>query len=391
MNLTRKKLFLFGFVALLLVGIPASIYIVQQQQQTQSRAAKSTNITFSPESSAAAPIQKNVGDDVPLDVMIDPGSNLVSFVKLEIQYDPDKIATASSNAFTANSVVFPSVLEGPVYTPGKIAVTLSVGPDPTKAIQTKVKAATIAFKAIANTGPGTPTLVTYSASTQALSIGPNDQASENVLSSATPATIIIGGTAIPTTADATPTTAIPTDAPLPTDAPVPTTPPVGEPTAVPTLSDGGTPTNNVVPTCDSLAVDRETTGTAPFSLTFTANGTDTDGTVSKVTYNFGDGQVSDVTTGGGVGTATINTQISHTYNNPGSFQASAVLTDNVNGISDSANCTQTITVQAASGSATTAPSPAPSIAATGSTEVVMGIGAIALFLMVGGGLLFFIL
>lgn len=395
MNFSGKKLFLFGFIALLLVGIPVSVYLLQQQQEVRSRAEKATILTFSPESSAAAPITKSVGDDIPLDIMIDPGKNLVSFVKLEIQYDPDKIATASSNAFQANTTVFPSVLEGPVYTPGKISVTLSVGPDPTKAIQTKVKAATVSFKAIGNTGAGTPTLVTYSATTQALSIGPNDQASENVLASATPATIVIGGAAEPTTeitptvAEATPTTAVPTEAPQPTTPP----PSTDNPTPIPTVGDGGgTATDTTPPVCDSLTVDRETTGAAPFSLTFTANGTDSDGTISKVTFNFGDGQVSDVTSAGGIGTATVNTQISHTYNNAGTFQASAVLTDSNNGISDSANCTQTITVQAASGSATQAPaSPAPSIAATGSTEVMMGIGAVALFLTIAGGLVFFIL
>lgn len=392
MNFSGRKLFLLGFVVLMLVGIPVSVFLLQQQQETRSRAEKATILTFSPESSASAPISKNVGEDIPLDIMIDPGKNLVSFVKLEIQYDPDKVATASANAFQANTVVFPSVIEGPVYTPGKISVTLSVGPDPTKAIQTKVKAATLNLKAIGNTGAGTPTLVTYSATTQALSIGPNDQASENVLASATPATIVIGGTAeptgdvTPTIAEATPTTAIPTDAPIPT-----TPPQTSDPTPIPTLSDGGVPTDTQNPVCDSLSVDRETTGTAPFSLTFTANGTDSDGTISQVTFNFGDGQVSEVTSAGGIGTATVNAQISHTYNNAGTFQASAVLTDSNNAVSDTANCTQTITVQSASGSASTAPTAVPSIAATGSTEVMMGIGAVALFLMIGGGLLFFIL
>jgi len=401
-NFSGKKILLIGFAVVMLVGIPLTVFLLQQQQEVRSRAEKSTNISFTPDSSQTAPIQKAVGDSIPLDIMVNPGKNLVSFVKLEIQYDPEKLATTAAG-FQANTVAFPSVLEGPVYTPGKIAVTLSVGPDPTKSIQTTTKAATITFKALAGTPQGTPTLVTYGATTQVLSLGSNDQASENVLSSATPATIIIGGGAVsetpaPTTAEeptstpeasATPTTE-PTVTTAPTEAP--TTAP-GEPTATPapTSGDGGDTTSNESPVCSSLVVDRETSGNAPFSLTFTANGTDTDGTVSKVSFNFGDGQVSDVTDAGGIGTNSVNAQVSHTYNNPGTFQAYATLTDSSNSVSQQGNCQQTITVTA-SGSATTAPvQNNPTIAPTGTTEVLIGVGVAALSLILGGAFLFFFL
>ena len=178
MNLSGKKLFLIGFIVILLVGIPLTVYILQQQTNTQQHAAASTNLAFSPNSSASAPIQENIGSTIPLAITVDPGKNLVSFVKLEIQYDPTVLATASANAFVPNVSAFPSVLEGPIYSPGKIAVTLSVGPDPTKAIQQAVTAATINFVALKATPPGTPTLVSYTTNTQVLSIGPNDQASE---------------------------------------------------------------------------------------------------------------------------------------------------------------------------------------------------------------------
>src|SRR5258708_7663102 len=129
LHLSGRRIFLFGFIAVLLIGIPVTIYLVQKQQQTKSQAEKSTNLSFAPDSSTAAPIKKSVGDPIPLDIFVDPGKNLVSFVKLEIQYDPEKIATASANAFTQNSSVFPTILEGPIFSPGKISVTLSVGAD----------------------------------------------------------------------------------------------------------------------------------------------------------------------------------------------------------------------------------------------------------------------
>lgn len=413
---SRKRIFLIGFALLLLIGIPVTIYLVQKQQEVRSHAEKSTNLTFSPTSSATAPIQKNVGDSIPLDIMVDPGKNLVSFVKLEIQYDPDKLATTGATTFQANTVAFPSVLEGPIYAPGKISVTLSVGPDPTKAIQSAVKAATITLKALANTPPGTPTLVTYGATTQVLSIGSNDQASENVLASEAPATIVIGGSApsgnpsntpsskpsegIPT-GTPTPTIAIPSSTPTATEKPTATIAPSSIPTNTPTptipispapTGTGGGGGTNQIPVCNSLVVDRATTGTAPYAITFTANGTDSDGTISKVTFNFGDGQVSDVTQAGGIGTNTVNVQLSHTYENTGTFQASAILTDNSDGISTATtSCKQTITVTAAGVSASPAAgTPTPTIAATGPTTVIYGAGALFL-LVIGGGLLFFLL
>lgn len=406
MNLSGKKLFLIGFLVVLLVGIPLTVFLLQQQQEVRSRAEKSTIVTFSPDSTQAAPITKAVGDTVPLDINVDPGKNLVSFVKLEIQYDPEILATASANAFQANTTAFPSIMEGPVYTPGKIAITLSVGPDPTKAIQQKVKAATVTFKTLKSTAPGTPTLVSYGASpkTQILSIGSNDQASEDVLSSATPAYITVGGAAptepIPS-GSPTPTvpiTDIPT--PLPTDiiptAVIPTDIiPSPSPTLAPT---GGPGAPNNPPVCNSLVSDRATQGNAPFSVTLTANGSDTDGTISEVTINYGDGEVSKITNSGGIGTASVNASASHTYNNPGTYQATAILTDSANGTSvASENCKQTITVSASSSGATTNPGgtggadPNTTIAPTGSFENMLAIGAAVLMLIVGGSLLFFIL
>ncbi len=407
MNMGGKKLFLIGFLVILLVGIPLTIYLIQQNTETQIRAEKSTILTFMPDSTTAAPIQKSVGDSIPLDISVDPGKNLVTYLKLEIQYDPEVLATDSAAPFQANTTAFPLVLEGPIYTPGKIAVTLSIGPDVTKAIQAKVKAATVTFKALKDTPPGTPTQVTYGISpkTQVLSMGSNDQYSEDVLSSAAPAVIAIGGGVVPTqdipTGSPMPTTEMPTQAPLDTPIPQPTTaPPIAYPTDVPyatpttVMPTGGPGGPNTNPICNSLVTDRAVNGSAPFSLTFTANGSDTDGTISKVTMNYGDGQQNDVTASGGIGTAAVNVQSSHTYNNPGTYQASAIITDSAGGISaPSENCRQVITVSASASAqrpATQTGNPG-GIAATGSFENSIAIGATVLMLIIGGGLMFFIL
>lgn len=392
MNLSGKKILLLGFIVVLLVAIPLTLYLLQKQQETRSRAEKSTNLSFVPDSSQTAPIQKAVGDTFSLDVSVNPGQNIVSFVKLEIQYDPDKIATDSSNAFQPNSAAFPTVLEGPIYSPGKIQVTLSVGSDPTKALQAVTKAATFNFKAVGPTDAGTPTLITYGTQTQVLSIGSSDQASEDVLSSATPATVVITGSGGPT----------PSAGPTPTpgegnQAPTPTPGDNTGPTPVPTVAAA-----NQVPICQDLTVSPSNTGTAPYAVTLSTNGYDPDGSVSKVTFNFGDGQVQDITQGGGIGTASISAQTVHTYQSGGTVQASAVYTDNQGGISAQGNCTQTLTIAAqivstqtggtgGSGTeptATVAPTALPS---TGPGNKFIGIGTVVTILTLIGGMLFFAL
>ena len=384
MHFSAKKLFLVGFFVILLVAIPVSVYFIQQQTVGNGHAEKSTNLSFTPDSTASSPITKNIGDTVSLDVMVDPGTNLVSFVKLEIDYDPDKLATTGAG-FQVNSSVFPTVLAGPIYSPGKILVSLSAGIDLTKAIQTKAKAGTLTMKALSGTGDSTPTLITYSTNSQAVSVGSNDQSSENVLAGSSPATIIINGapgSASPTQPQPTSVTSapVPTDV-IATDVPQPTTPP--EATTAPSPAPTASAT---APTCTSLTADA-TSGTAPFAVNFTANGTSASSTISKATFNFGDGQVSDVTTGGGIGTATVTTQISHSYTTAGTFQATAILTDATDGVSNSTNCAQTITVNGSAAVNT----PTPTLAATGSTAATVGFGVVTLLMIIGGGLLFFIL
>ncbi len=401
MNITPKKILLFGFIAVLLVGIPVSLYLLQQQQETRSRAERSTSLSFLPQSSTTAPIKKAVGEEVTLDVQVNPGKNIVSFVKLEIQYDETKLATAEANGFSVNETAFPVTLEGPAYSPGKIAVTLSIGSDPTKAIQTVTRAATVKFKAKADTGT-TPTNVIFGNGTEILSIGETDQAQENVLLNVNPAVIAIGGTSTVTPSISVQPSVQPSITKAPTTPVNPTTPP-GQPTAVPTAAPTPGPTTaNQLPVCSNLNLDRANTGTAPYSITFTAVGTDADGTIQKVTFNYGDGPIEPVTSTGGIGTNTVSVQRSHTYNNPGTYTASASLTDSGNAVNDPATCKQTIVVLApqsggpGTGGGTTpvassGAQPTVSIAKPGAGDLMIGAGAIALLLTVVGGFLFFAL
>ena len=380
---TRKKLLLIGFLTILLLGIPTTVFLLQQQQDTRSRAQKSTTLSFVPVSSETAPIQKRVGDTFPLEININPGVNSVSYVKMEIQYDPTKIATADANAFQPNLSTFPTIIEGPIYTPGKVSVTLSIGIDITKAVTQPTRAATINFRALATTVTA-PTLITYGNSTEVLSIGSTDQASENVLSTTSPAYVTIaasGGTGTPTPSPTTgPITPIPT--PLVVTDPNPTATPV--------------PVTNQSPVCASLTLDKAASGVAPYALGFTATGSDSDGTITKVTYNFGDGSVVDVKDAGGIGSNSVSVQTSHTYTVAGTYQVAAVLTDNNGGISLQSTCTQTVTVTASSTSSGTAEAtvqptaqPPVTIAPTGPGDMFLGMGAVIAVLTIVGSFIFF--
>ncbi len=413
-QLTPKKLILFGLAAILLIAIPITVYLVGKQQELKSRAAPSTTISFQPSSATAA-----VGQDVTFDIMINPNSNFVSFIHLVISYDPTKLEKSGAG-LSINTNVFPgfdpSKPPAPTFDPtGKITVDLTVGGNPSTFIQhNNTKVGTLTLKAIATT-EGTTTPITFGSETQVLT-GQGDQFNTNVLSSTTPASVTITG-AVTISPSPTPTqspsrgtpTPIPPTTPTPTlpsgitATPTPTLPP-GIPTPTPTTAPPGPggPVNQS-PSCTALSLDRAASGTAPYSLTFTASGNDSDGTINKATFSFGDGAVQDVTAGGGIGTKSVNAQISHTYNNAGTFQATATLTDNSGGVSSGATCTQTIIVSAAlsgggggsgGGGAVPPPvviTPRPTMAPTGPGDIIIGIGAFGIILSIIGGFLLFIL
>src|SRR3989344_8649284 len=185
-----KKILIFASLILVIIGIPLTVSLLQQQQNTRSKALASTTLSFSPSSSSGNPIIETVGGTTSLSVIINPGSNDVSFVQLDILFDPTKFQ-AGSSPFVRNTTAFPQLLSGPTVTSGKISVQLSIGSDPTKVIQTTTSAGTVNLAAIAPTSGSTQ--VSFGSSTTVLSLAPADGPSENVLSSTTPAYVSIAG------------------------------------------------------------------------------------------------------------------------------------------------------------------------------------------------------
>lgn len=185
--ISKHKLRVF-LIALLLIALPAIILASSQKQETRSNAQASTTLYFSPVTSITSPLQKKVGDSFFLDLMLSPGTNLVTFARIEILFDPTKLTLDPSIPLVINSAVFPQILEGPVYASGKIQVVVSVGPDLTKAIGVDSKALTINF---ITSNPVSQTSVSFGGSTAIFSAASQDASSENVLSTTSPAYVKI--------------------------------------------------------------------------------------------------------------------------------------------------------------------------------------------------------
>lgn len=334
---SMKKVLLIGFILVLLIAIPVTVFLVQQQQKTQSGAVAATTISILPASQA--PI--NVGDSVTLKVEVDPATatttNQVSLVSFTINYDNTKLATDGAGFVVSGTPNLLTAVKGPTYTDGSVTVSLSANNNPQAVIKTTTDIATITFKALENTDTA-PTQITFGSNTQVLSLGTSDQFNENVLASANPAVLTIAGGSV---------------------SPTPT------PTATPTP----TPSSNA-PVCSSLSANA-TSGATPLNTNLTVNGTSNNSTISKVTFNFGDGQSQDITASGGIGTNSISVLQSHTYTTSGTFNATATLTDANNVVSNACSLTLTSgnTTTTATGTSTTTVVTAPTATPTAAEQL----------------------
>ncbi len=371
MKFTSKQFFLIGVLALLLVTIPLTLYFVKQQQDLRSSAAPSSNLTLVSSKPSVA-----VGESFTVDVMLDPGQNIPSFIKFSLQFDPSKIIITQ---ITPDPQNISTTLSGPDITENTASVEFGInkiidtGYDPSGDITQPFKVATIELEALEVTDTPTEISFDFPGSTQVLSISTNDGPGENVLVNAAPTsiTILAGGTTSPT----------------PTSRPTISASPPASPTSNPTP----TKSPNKLPVCSSLQII-PASGAAPLITQLTAQGNDTDGQVVKATFNFGDGQVIDVTEG--LGSPSANIQQSHTYTTANTYNLSVVFTDN-DGDSSTA-CTQTVIVSANTGNSTPsaqtpiAPTeaPIPTIAPPGSIGTMLGVGGAVVITVIGGLLLF---
>lgn len=341
MNILKNKWFILGNVLLLLAVIPITLFVVKRQTNLKTKATASTTLSFSPTSATVA-----VGQNTSVDVMVDPGSNIVSIVEMNVSVDPNVLTIVS---FTPNSTAFPVKLKGPtINADGTMNVSVSTSNDVQNAVQAPTKVGTLTLKGKAATT--NPSIVKVNkTSSQVFSLATSDGATENVLSDTGTAAITVTGSV------------------------------ASNPSPSPDLSpspNASSSANGNNPICTSFSTDKEITGVAPYSLVFTSAGNSTNSTINQVGFDFGDGTQEVASSSGGIGTDTVNLQMAHTYNNPGTFTATTILTDANGNTSDTAVCTKTVTISSAlAANPTPTPflEPSPTLPVTGTLETTLAI------------------
>ena len=334
-----KRFLIIGFILVLLIAVPiVAFFLINQKTETQSHASPASSLLFEQLTDPAV-----VGQPYKVTIDVNPStngtSNSVSFVKFTVSYDGSKLK-ADNSSFAASDA-FGVILEGPTNsctppdnTACTITATLSIGANPANAVSSQTAIGTITFTPLAPTDANAPVKLDFvTGQNQILSLATTDQPAENVFTRGIPTNITVLSVA-----DASGT-------------PVPTTATQSTPSQTNTSGNtsGGTSgntsgTSNQPPVCNTLTVTKVASDTTGMSYQLTAVGSDSDGTVSKVTFNFGDGNVQDDTNGSTIGTNSINETSSHTYASAGTYTASALLTDNQGAISTSSTCKQTINV-----------------------------------------------
>lgn len=215
-----------------LLCVTLLVYFIQQKQEIRSNANKTSTVLYlTPETAWEKPLNKKIGEAVPFDIMINPGTDSISIVRLEIVYDSSVLKPADSQVVVPEKNTFPVTVEGPVMNNnmGKISVTYSIGAESEKAVKTTQKIATLNLVAYSNT-ENSVSVISFSDKSAAYSMSPSSHAYQNVLITARPGYIYIGnspftpgpsqGTPAP---EASPTvTPVPTKGtPLPTPTPNP--------------------------------------------------------------------------------------------------------------------------------------------------------------------------
>lgn len=396
MNIFKNKYFLLGNLAFLLIVIPVVLFFVKNQTSTRGSAAPTSTLSFID----PTVIADQCDNSKTARLVLNPGQNVVNRIALALKWDKTKFDVV----FTPNKTAFPDIAKDAAPTADGMTITLAIGPDVTKAISTTTDVGTVQIKPIAPTTK--VDLEVDPVNTKIFSLSSQDGAAENVLNPgglvplqvAITAKVCTDATITPTVTGNPPDTQssiTPTVTTVPTTSAVTPTTAATTPTTAPIAT--ATPTSAVAnqsPTCLNLA-SSTSSGSAPLSVTLTATGRDTDGIVSKATFNFGDGSQQDVTTG--LGTASVSAQLAHTYNSGGNFTSTAVFTDNSGAVS--ATCSQVIavsgaiatipptatpTIEIGSISPTDPPTATPTISNPGGVSITFGlIGGIVLAIIAG--------
>ena len=118
--LINKKNYSLVILLILALFLLMLARLLANPTNTKQEATGNARLYFTPSTETSSPLQKNINDTITLNLMVDPGSALVSFVRFDIMFDTSKLAISGANAVQINSSAFPATLEGPVLTSGKL-------------------------------------------------------------------------------------------------------------------------------------------------------------------------------------------------------------------------------------------------------------------------------
>src|SRR3989344_7158135 len=182
-RLNFKKILLLGSLILIILAIGVTVYLSQQQQEIRTKAEKSTTLSLIPASQSVTQ-----GNEVILDVYLEPGTNQVNFAEFSIKFDANKVSPIN-NGFQLEDGSTLNFISQPSISSGTIHLALGTGYNPENLIKIRKKLGILSLKINNTAGLGESQV--YFDSVQVRSAGPNDSFKENVFSSANPATLRI--------------------------------------------------------------------------------------------------------------------------------------------------------------------------------------------------------
>lgn len=184
-----KRIVIIVVSLILLLAIPASVFLTMRTQELRKRAAPATTLTLTPTT-----ITKGVGEEFTLEARMNTGDNQIVAVELNLTFDPTKLQAD----WIHNGTMFPNILSSGTVGNGTVSIALGAT-NTTTPITGTGTVATIKFKTLAATTA--PVAVRFAADTF---VGALNEGSTNALTSSVPATITITGSG----AGVTPTTTI---------------------------------------------------------------------------------------------------------------------------------------------------------------------------------------
>jgi len=209
MNVRMKKVFLYVVIGLLLLAIPAGVFYLSQNKDIRTRAAPATTLTLTPALQTV-----NVGDNLKLNVDIDPGSNQVVSADIYLTYDPTQLEAAT----ITNGAAAPRVLNSGIIENGTASIKVGAASDE-QPIVTRGTIAVLTLTAKSPTGNLTPSVVKFATNTF---VGGLNEPTANVLIGTTPAKITITGPGAAASGSAAFPEATPNATPVPTSSLTPT-------------------------------------------------------------------------------------------------------------------------------------------------------------------------